>query len=96
MGLMKFIECRSFREALVRASVVPRGYVTSTAAMEAVDLLAIIVQLGDHVLELVHAGHLGDASAEAILRRLLFYYAEPIANAKDIAHLRTEVGGYNK
>ena len=69
----------------------PPRYMRTRDAMEAVDVLVMIEQLGDEVLALARNERLQGERAEKLLFDLMACVAEPIQNSRRVVEIEKKV-----
>lgn len=90
---MGLLEHDSFRRLLSAKGVRPRAFERSLEALEAADIMATIVGLGDRVLADARGGRIPAGRAEAMLLDLAEGYADPLARAERVFEIRKELRG---
>jgi hypothetical protein len=90
-----FLECSSFEQLVLQESIAPPSYERIMDAMEAVDRLRHIEQMGDRILKLTRAGVLSTEHGHALLVDLLAFYSEPLKNSSGIVRISQELRRYN-
>jgi hypothetical protein len=87
------LEHDSFRRLLSARGIKPRAFERSLEALEAADIMATVVEMGDRVLADARAGHITAERAEALLLELTDCYTDPLARAKRLFEIRRELKG---
>ena len=85
----------SFRDLIAHAGVVARKSRSTLEALECVDLLVTICEIGDRVLALAQRQRIASDKALALLAELLTCFADPIKNTQRIRKLGKEMRGYD-
>jgi hypothetical protein len=83
----------NFAELAKSRSIAPHFQLTHGAAvLEVLGLIEAAEELGDCVLRLARIGRLDLCLARGLLERLLKCYSEPLANTRELAQIRIELG----
>lgn len=93
---MTIPEKHSFRELAAEKGVVPKPYTSNLEAMEAVEVMATICQLGDAVLALARRGRITPGRAESLLAELLACFARPAESAGRVIAIGKELRGLER
>lgn len=91
---MDFLECSSFEQLVLQESIAPPSYERIMDAMEAVDRLRHIEQMGDRILKLTRAGVLSTEHGHALLVDLLGFYSQPLKSSSGIVRISQELRRY--
>jgi hypothetical protein len=90
-----FREIDSFRRFVAQKGVAPPVYRRGMEAIEAVDLLVTIEQMGDHVLDMARRGCLSYGAAEDLLAALADCFANPIKHAARVLRIGAELRNHD-
>lgn len=88
---MDILEHHSFSGIIRQAQLGTKVYARSSDAIEAVDLISMIEQLGDRILGMARRGDLSVPRAERLIADLLACYAEPLKDARRIIEISREI-----
>jgi hypothetical protein len=94
MRLLNIREIDSFRAWVAQNGIRPVSYARGMEAIEGVDALLTVVQLGDRVLALARSSRLAGPEAERLLEKLEECYRDPLRHARLVARIASEVTGY--
>lgn len=93
---MSLLEHSSFEELISQQDVQPLRFNRTLDAMEGVEILEVISQLGDRVLKLVRQGVMETTQGEAFLLQLVNAFRDPLAQAPGVAQIRKDLKEYQR
>ena len=87
---------KSFRDLVARKGITSSNSIRRIEEIEVVDLLETICNLGDSILVLVQEGRIPEPIAESWLLDLANWYADPLANVRDILKIQRKLREYSQ
>ncbi|MGB8507482.1 MAG: hypothetical protein WCD76_03675 [Pyrinomonadaceae bacterium] len=93
---MDVLAYNSFQELVSDRDIKPRAFKSNLEAMEAVELMATTIQLGDLVLACRRRGQITAEHAQTLLLDLIICFDNPIQHAKRVIEVGRELRGYEE
>ncbi len=90
---MPLFSYSSFRELLTTENIKAETFATNLEAMEAVEVMATIIDLGDQVLAMARDRQISEDAAQSLLLDLTKCFSNPMAHRKHVLEIAKELRG---